>query len=598
MKHLLLILVLALGMCSINVSAQTTRRTPVRKTSSTSPTTATTSKYRQLGQDGYIWYKVKKGKFFGAEDAEGKEIVPALYDDVEYECQNYKESYSDWSEEFSTKWFHVKNGDNSGYYDIKGKCLISTDRYSGNYRIGIPVIDVHYMEKMYLYISKDNKIGVLDMQGREVIPPIYDQIHNNGFSYMSGRVQNEGKRYGAFMIVDQSYPRWGFTDLNGKIILYPSENKLGAVLGIHDNGILYISKRIEEGLPGKWADTNYDYDENIRFDYSQSSPILAKMFTKQYDSFITANDGRTLYVKKLDGNWSVMDADKNVIIPSSKGYAQVNLYSISNENWGFYIKKSGKWGIADRLGKEIVAPRYDAISVIDVNRVKFKANGFWGLMDMVGNILIPIERGYSLLEKCGDSNSYKVSKSGRYGMVNSEGREIVPVEMEALESAGAGYLRYKLAGFWGLMNYSGKILIDTDRGYTSIGDYISFTKRFPYTMNGYKGECNSLGVQVSKIKVSTSQQLPQQQAQQQQTTQGQQTQTIVVEHHRDPVPVQQWQACFACGGMGTMGCDNCGGGGTKYIGDRLHRCSRCNGQGIIPCNVCYGNKGQYITVYQ
>ena len=79
---------------------------------------------------------------------------------------------------------------------------------------------------------------------------------------------------------------------------------------------------------------------------------------------------------------------------------------------------------------------------------------------------------------------------------------------------------------------------------------------------------------------------------------GNNTTTIHVEHHHDPVPVQQWQACFACGGMGTMGCTNCGGGGTKYIGDRLHRCSRCNGRGIIPCNVCYGNKGQYITVYQ
>lgn len=79
---------------------------------------------------------------------------------------------------------------------------------------------------------------------------------------------------------------------------------------------------------------------------------------------------------------------------------------------------------------------------------------------------------------------------------------------------------------------------------------------------------------------------------------GNKTTTVVVEHHRDPVPMQQWQACFACGGMGTMGCDNCGGSGTKYIGDRLHRCSRCNGGGIIPCNICFGNKGQYITVYR
>lgn len=74
--------------------------------------------------------------------------------------------------------------------------------------------------------------------------------------------------------------------------------------------------------------------------------------------------------------------------------------------------------------------------------------------------------------------------------------------------------------------------------------------------------------------------------------------TVVVEHPRDLAPVQEWHACFGCGGMGTMGCDFCGGSGTKYIGDRLHRCSRCNGRGIIPCNVCYGNKGQYVTVYK
>lgn len=74
--------------------------------------------------------------------------------------------------------------------------------------------------------------------------------------------------------------------------------------------------------------------------------------------------------------------------------------------------------------------------------------------------------------------------------------------MEALESAGSGYIRYKLNGFWGLINTQGKILIDTDRGYTKIGDYVSFTKRFPYEMDGYKGECNNLGKEISRIPVS------------------------------------------------------------------------------------------------
>ena len=205
--------------------------------------------------------------------------------------------------------------------------------------------------------------------------------------------------------------------------------------------------------------------------------------------------------------------------------------------------------------------------------------------------------------KDGNAKYYKVSKGGHYGLTDKDGKVIVPAEMEVLEQAGAGDLRYKINGFYGVMNYTGKIIIPTDRGYTKIGDYVSFTKRFPYEMDGYKGECNNLGVQVSKIKVNT----PQQNVATTNTTSNTSknstsssgtTQTVVVEHHRDPIPVQQWQACWACGGMGTMGCDGCGGSGTKYIGDNLRRCGLCNGQGIRPCNICYGNKGQYITVYQ
>ncbi len=212
--------------------------------------------------------------------------------------------------------------------------------------------------------------------------------------------------------------------------------------------------------------------------------------------------------------------------------------------------------------------------------------------------IIKTEGGYaSAVEMMnGSTKYYKVSKNGRYGLTDAEGKVIVPTEMEALESAGTGYLRYKLNGFWGVMNYNGKIIIDTDRGYTTIGDYKSFNKRFSYTMTGYKGECDATGRPISKIKVET----PQQQVvvKKENTPQKQEEKKVIIEHKHDPVPVQQWQACWACGGMGTMGCDFCGGSGYKYIGDRLHRCSRCNTRGEIPCNVCYGQKGQYITVYQ
>lgn len=207
---------------------------------------------------------------------------------------------------------------------------------------------------------------------------------------------------------------------------------------------------------------------------------------------------------------------------------------------------------------------------------------------------------YSAVEIRNGSNSYYiVIKGGHYGLTDAEGKVIVPTEMEALESAGTGYLRYKLNGFWGVMNYAGKIIIDTDRGYTSIGDFVSFNKRFPYTMYGYKGECNQQGVQLSKIKTETPQQPANTATASASNNSGKSntgsgTSTVIVEHHRDPIPVQEWVQCTGCGGSGT--CSRCVGSGTIYIGDNLKRCHACGGRGR--CQHCAGQGGRYYTVYK
>lgn len=280
------------------------------------------------------------------------------------------------------------------------------------------------------------------------------------------------------------------------------------------------------------------------------------------------------YVKVWIGNhYGILTMDGKTIISTDRGYSNINFVS---GNGTFTFTRNDIEGICNQQGVEI-----------STKQRAWTANE------------VRINGGYSNAERLENGNMtfYKISKNNRYGLANSMGKEIVAPELDALEQAGKGYLRFKINGFWGMMNYAGKIIIPTDRGYTKIGDYVSFTKRFPYEMNGFKGECDQTGKQISKISTTTSQK--QSVSAKESTPQKQEgDHKIIIEHKHDPVPFQEWQACWACGGMGTMGCDNCGGSGTKYIGDRLHRCSRCNGRGIIPCNVCYGNKGQYITVYR
>ena len=288
------------------------------------------------------------------------------------------------------------------------------------------------------------------------------------------------------------------------------------------------------------------------------------------------------YIKvKNNENYGIISFRGKEIIPTSRGYTYISDYDSSKGTFAF--TKKGVSGICDSQGREIsttrLAPTSDDI----------KANGGYASVMVLNN---------------GNTKYYKVSKSGRYGLTDAEGKVIVPTEMEALESAGTGYLRYKLNGFWGVMNYAGKIIIDTDRGYTSIGDFKTFNKRFSYTMNGYKGECDATGRQISKIKVDTprpntsvvSSSGSSSSSSSSNNNSGNNTTTVVVEHKHDPVPMQVWKQCTGCYGSG-MCQSGCGGSGwfTGYSGNST-RCIGCGGSG--KCQFCAGQGGHYEVEYR
>lgn len=217
--------------------------------------------------------------------------------------------------------------------------------------------------------------------------------------------------------------------------------------------------------------------------------------------------------------------------------------------------------------------------------------------------------GYTVREtvKNGNVNYYIVSKDySKYGLIDASGKTVIPVELESLASAGSGFFKFKNNGYWGIMDYRGQTIIPTSRGYTSIGNYIVSQRTFAYTMNGYRGECNSQGIPISKIKVtpprqettsssSTSNSRNNSSSQNNNNNSSRsQTQTVVIQ--QQPVPVQEWQQCAACYGSGQCPNYSCGGRGWFYLGDRITTCSRCWGSG--KCTMCAGRGGQYITVYR
>ena len=292
----------------------------------------------------------------------------------------------------------------------------------------------------------------------------------------------------------------------------------------------------------------------------------------------------------------------------------------------YKVGKNGKWGAEDKNGKVLIPIEYGRIEYQCTSGTGFgfrvSNNGYNGYYSPKGECVIPCSRHYYIINA--DRNSSVgtyywgwTKKDGPLFFCNESGEEVCQIEGYGLAEPKYenGKFFWKIClntsdkNSWCIMDGNGKQIFgpaeyifcevdgtvkgEFDGRYKRLGNLSAITT----TTNPF-AKVVKQGITYTSSSNSSSSSTASSNNSSSNNNSGGGTTTIVVEHQYTPQPVQEWQACFGCGGMGTMGCDNCGGSGTKYIGDRLHRCSRCNGRGIIPCNICYGSKGKYVTVYR
>lgn len=123
MKQTLLLVVLALGMLNINVSAQTKKAyskktsTQMRKNASSANNMKKNVREYKIEHDGFEWYLISKDGKYGAESRNGSIIIPTEYTSVRYCTQG------------DFEYFNVKMGKYDGLYDLNGKCIIPYSRH-------------------------------------------------------------------------------------------------------------------------------------------------------------------------------------------------------------------------------------------------------------------------------------------------------------------------------------------------------------------------------------------------------------------------------------------------------------------------------------
>lgn len=235
----------------LQISAQQRRKTiPQRRTTASvkKGTPQTIKKMREVGEDGFIWYKLKKGNLYGAADIDGNTIIPIKYSDVDYYCFDGN----------GTHYFNVQKGDYKGIYSPIGRCIISPDRYFTSVWIGSAKTK---SDKVLLYVGSKNNFGekgLYDIMGNEVVAPggyehLYIQPYRlDDLAYIGYEIDGLN---GAF-------------DLNGNLLTKPVAN---CFIKVYDDKIEIVNKNSSGDYETRYIYGSYS--EETRFDYNNYDGI-------------------------------------------------------------------------------------------------------------------------------------------------------------------------------------------------------------------------------------------------------------------------------------------------------------------------------------
>ncbi len=268
---------------------------------------------------------------YGFMNLQGKVIVPAKY--------------------FYIRYVNGTKGVFAIRETVNGKLSI----YSKAYRVFDFVYDSagYQTEYGYFNIEKNGKFGIVNEDGKVVIPTIYEQV--------------EGKN-GYFAVCNNG--KWGLVDPKNFHIL---ESIYDAFGGFTASGCLF-------GEKGSYM--NYDF----------KTKQASKKFDYEYMHSIPDSDD---YIAKKDGKFGLVDKTmQNVIITFNYDEITPFISKKGESKDAFLVKGYGKYGIVDRNEAVIVPLEYDALYMAggrDIPCILANVNGKCGVINWQNKVLLPLE---------------------------------------------------------------------------------------------------------------------------------------------------------------------------------------------------------------
>ncbi|MCA6362820.1 MAG: WG repeat-containing protein [Bacteroidetes bacterium] len=392
------------------------------------------------------------GRFGFAAHGTGKEIIPAQYEQVYY---------------YTADLCVVQKGRALGVVNAAGELVcpfVLQDLREMTGPLGLVVKqDTSNAEDMLLALlqgGENKRFGLINTKGKLVLEPEYNEIFTSEsgswyypFLQDSSQKKIEPAHSEEEFAFDEHHPdamigTYGIVDSSGKLIAQPVYDQQP----VYGDGMFRISRN------GKYGFIDAQGKEVVAPVYAYATPF------RNGCAAVTAN-GKNIIIDKTGNTIGTIS------VPASE------VFKASCERIRFRAP-DGRYGYCDKSGRVVVEPQFEAADDFVFNRAIVEQNGRYGLIDRNGKwvsepqwlIIYSLGDGFfHVKELSKDAASDSLAKSigylrniansrGAGGVIDTNGRSILPVVFDEIYHLQPGYFTVEAAGYTGCYKTNGQLV--------------------------------------------------------------------------------------------------------------------------------------------
>ncbi len=392
----------------------------------------------------------KNGKW-ALFNTNGEQLTDFLYNDLAMETYGYGMNFI---ETMVDHWNYY------GLIDTNGREILPPIYTS---------LDAYYAydhHKCITYCLGPDSCGVLDSNLQTLIPPIYDgfvpiyrefmEVFKDG---KTGIFDYSGKQIGkdwydseiesiGFLIHDKFLPvelndRFGIINIvSGEYLVQPSYTKLDANF-------------VTPGYP------NFFYWENGLMGLMDTNGV--KLTPPIYQDERVDYDTRNILIMK-DSLWGLIDGRGSVKIPCRYNSLEYVYYDTNNVQGGMLKAQIGEltdyfYEDGSKVMNQPTDKAYQTLGDLSV----IERKGKYGVKNISGKVIIPFKYEYLNIL---DSERIIAKKNEKYGLMNNSGKILVPITYDEMKYQPDDSLLLVVKNHqWGAMDRKGKIILPIEYGY-------------------------------------------------------------------------------------------------------------------------------------